>query len=166
MRQTVIAVVVVIGLVGLVFQQAVAFDLTGTWIGTQICDEIVGGKFENFVVTEDEVQISQCGDEIRMTTSGLSTFGLLYSGVIQENEECKDTGEAILTVCGGDFEAQEMVRIMRIRAKKNETAGSWDAISIFQSSEYPGYEGVQDFATCKWAFERTDASDPEVPTCP
>ena len=166
MRQTVIAVVVVIGLVGLVFQQAVAFDLTGTWIGTQICDEIVGGKFENFVVTEDEVQISQCGDEIRMTTSGLSTFGLLYSGVIQENEECKDTGEAILTVCGGDYEGQEMVRIMRIRAKKNETAGSWDAISIFQSSEYPGYEGVQDFATCKWAFERTDASDPEVPTCP
>ena len=161
MRQTVIAVVVVIGLVGLVFQQAFAFDLTGTWIGTQVCDDFVGGKFENFVVTEDEVQISQCGDEIRM-----STLGLLYTGVIQENEECKDTGEALLTVCGGDFEAQEMVRILRIRAKKNETAGSWDAISIFQSTEYPGNEGVQDFATCKWAYERTDASDPEVPTCP
>lgn len=161
MRQTVIAVVVVIGLVGLVFQQAVAFDLTGIWRGTQVCDELIGGKFGNFVVTEDELQISQCGDEIRM-----SNLGLLYRGVIQENEECKETGEAILTVCGGDFEAQEMVRIMRIRAKKNETAGSWDAISIFQSSEYPGSEGVQDFATCKWAYERTDTCDPEVPTCP
>jgi hypothetical protein len=161
MRQTVIAVVVVIGLVGLVFQQAVAFDLTGTWRGTQVCDELIGGKFENFVVIKDKLQISQSGDKIRM-----SNLGLLYRGVIQKNEECKETGEAILTVCGGDFEAQEMVRILRIRAKKNETAGSWDAISIFQTTEYPGSEGVQDFATCKWAYERTDTCDPEVPTCP
>ncbi len=151
----------IIGLLGFVAPQAEAFsfDLTGTWIGTQVCDDLVDGVPENFVLTDNLLEISQDGQNIRM-----KNFGLLYEGVAQKIAGGPTKGEAVVSVCGGNFEAQEIVRIKRIRTG-GPGAGSWDAESIFQSDAVPGSIGEQDFSTCKWAYERISTDDPNVPAC-
>jgi hypothetical protein len=41
-------------------------DLTGTWEGTQVCDDLIGGEFANFVDNEHRLLIVQDGDSFRL----------------------------------------------------------------------------------------------------
>jgi len=149
----------IMGLLCFVVPQAyAAFDMTGTWKGTQVCNDLTEGVAENYLLQDDIVEISQQGMDIRMT--GL---GLLYEGVGQRTAG-PIKGEAVVSVCGGEFEAQEIVRIQRIQTG-GAGQGSWDAISIFESKEYPGIEGDENFSSCKWVYERISTDDPNVPGC-
>ncbi len=130
-------------------------DLTGTYQGTQICDDLVDGERQNFLLVSDTLLIKQDGDVVHM-----DNFGLLYSGNIQGAEG--KSAEAMMTVCdGGEFEAKEIVRIRHIRTKKSTGEGAWDAHSIFESKE-----GGKNYSSCKWEYVRVSDEEPDFDPCP
>jgi hypothetical protein len=140
-------------------------DLTDTWEGAQICEELIGGEFSNFVVVNNPLLVVQDGDTFRFLYVGdeeALADDLLYEGVIQ-NVEGSDHFEASAGICGGDYKAEEMVRLRRINI--SETAATFDADSIFFTDDFPSFSGTLDFATCKWAYERVSTEPPDVPEC-
>jgi hypothetical protein len=135
-------------------------DLTGTWEGTQICDELIGGEYFNFVAVTDQLLLVQEGNRLRFFN-----LDLVYEGVIQEVAG-QNSREALAGVCGGEYEAQEIVRLRRIFTSGGEhDLGHFDADSIFFTDDFPEARGVLDFDTCKWAYERVSTERPNVPEC-
>jgi hypothetical protein len=140
-------------------------DLTGTWEGTQVCDAQLGGKFGNFVVVDNPLLVIQDGDRFRFLYVGDEeeiADDLVYEGVIQTFEG-SDQFEALAGICGGDYKAEEIVRLRRIDT--SETPGHFDAESIFFTDDFPLFDGVLDFETCKWAYQRVSTERPDVPEC-
>ena len=132
-------------------------DVTGTYIGTQLCDDLVDGERQNFLLTDNVLYLKQDGDILYM-----NNFDLLYSGTLQAAEG--QSAEALVSVCGGDFEAQEIVRIRRIRVKNGSKGGAaWDADSIFYTKNDVVFGRT--FSTCKWEYERTSTDVPDF-ACP
>lgn len=143
-------------------QQASA-DLTGSWEGLQVCDDNRGSDQVNYVA-DDRVEISQAGESLhlrRVTRDGASA--LLYEGHVMAIGGTERV-EALLTVCDGTYAAQEIVRLRRVVASAGGS-GTFDAESLYQSTDAPGLAGVEIFGTCKWAYERVSTDDPGVPAC-
>ena len=103
-------------------------DLTGTWEGSQICDDLIGGEFVNFVIVDNPLLVVQDGDRFRFLYIGEPeeeiADDLVYEGVIQKVEG-SDQFEALAGICGGDYKAEEIVRLRRIEI--SETAARFDA---------------------------------------
>ena len=141
-------------------------DLTGTWEGAQICDDLTGGELSNFVIVDNPLLVVQDGDTFRFVYVGHPeeevADDLVYEGVIQPVEG-SDHFEALAGVCGGDYKAEEIVRLRRIEI--SETAARFDADSIFFSDDFPSFRGDRIFETCKWAYERVSTEPPDVPEC-
>ena len=140
-------------------------DLTGTWEGAQICEELIGGEFGNFVVVDNLLLVIQDGDTFRFLYVGDQeelADDLVYEGVIQ-NVEGSDHFEALAGICGGDYKAEEIVRLRRIDI--SEDVSRFDANSIFFTDDFPSFRGTLDFDTCKWAYERVSTERPDVPEC-
>ena len=107
-------------------------DLTGTWEGAQICDELIGGEFDNFVVVDNPLLVVQDGDTFRFLVVGAEDAladDLVYEGVIQ-NVEGSDHFEALAGICGGDYKAEEIVRLRRIdiSVRIRRMTGQFDVI--------------------------------------
>jgi hypothetical protein len=151
---------------GALAQDGSEVDLTGTWEGTQVCDVLLGGEFTDFVIIDNPLLVVQDGDRFRFLYVGESeeevADDLVYEGVIQRVEG-SDHSEAMAGICGGDFEAEEIVRLRRIETSEDE--GRFDAESIFFTDDFPPVEGVLTFSTCKWAYERVSTEPPDVPEC-
>ena len=140
-------------------------DLTGTWEGAQICDELIEGEFTDFVVVDNVLLVVQDDDTFRFLFIGDEESiadDLVYEGVIQTVED-SDHFEALAGICGGDYKAEELVRLRRIETSAD--SGRFDADSIFFTDDFPSAEGVLDFDTCKWAYERVSTEPPDVPEC-
>jgi hypothetical protein len=141
-------------------------DLTGTWQGAQICDDLVGGKFDHFVIVDNPLLVVQDGDRFRFLYTGEPedelADDLVYEGVIQ-TVEGSDHFEALAGICGGDYKAEEIVRLRRIETA--ETVGRFDADSVFFTDDFPLFRGTLDFETCKWAYTRVSTERPDVPKC-
>ena len=138
-------------------------DLTGTWEGQQVCDDVDAGVQQNFV-TDDRVEITQRGDQLRLrrvTRDG--AHALIYEGPVMKLQG-STRSEAMVWVCGGTYEARETLRLRRLRADA-DGSGMFDAESLYESTDAPGLEGIQIFGTCKWAYERVSRQDPQVPSC-
>jgi len=140
-------------------------DLTGTWEGEKICDQLNGGEFRNFVQVDDVLLVIQDGDRFRFVDLGTQPEipdDLVYEGVIQ-NVEGSNNFEALAGICGGDYKAQAIIRLRRIET--SETVARFDAESVFFTEDFLLFEGNRIFATCKWAYERVSTEPPEVPRC-
>ena len=141
-------------------------DLTGTWQGAQICDDLIGGKFDHFVIVDNPLLVVQDGDRFRFLYTGEPedelADDLVYEGVIQ-TVEGSDHFEALAGICGGDYKAEEIVRLRRIET--SETVGRFDAESVFFTDDFPLFRGTLDFETCKWAYTRVSTERPDVPKC-
>jgi hypothetical protein len=140
-------------------------DLTGTWEGAQICDDLIGGEYAHFVVVDNTLLFVQDGDRFRFVYIGDEediADDLVYEGVIQ-TVDGSDHFEALAGMCGGDYKAEEIVRLRRIEI--SDTAARFDAESIFFTDAFPSAEGVLDFENCKWAYERVSTEPPDVPEC-
>jgi hypothetical protein len=141
-------------------------DLTGTWEGEKICDQLNEGESRNFVLVDDVLLVIQDGDTFRFVdllgTQPEIPDDIVYEGVIQ-NVEGSNNLEALAGICGGDFKAQEIVRLRRIAI--SETEAHFDAESVFFTDDFLLFEGNRIFATCKWAYERVSTELPEVPRC-
>jgi hypothetical protein len=140
-------------------------DLTGTWEGAQICDELIRGEYGHFVVVDNPLLFVQDGDRFRFVYIGDEADiadDLVYEGVIQ-TVEGSDHFEALAGICGGDYKAEEIIRLRRIEI--SDTTARFDADSIFFTDDFPSFDGVFDFDTCKWAYERVSTEPPDVPEC-
>jgi hypothetical protein len=130
-------------------------DLAGSWTGAAECTGFFAGEKYKETFTS-VVNISQSGADINM-----SFLGVDYNGAVIEDGKDSRKGEGSFLSCGtqvepiGDFnEIGHM--IVQVDNAKNKT--SFKAVSVY-------VVGVGNVATCKWAFERTSASDPFVPDC-
>ena len=140
-------------------------DLTGTWEGAQICDELIEGEFTDFVVVDNVLLVVQDDDTFRFLFIGDEESiadDLVYEGVIQTVED-SDHFEALAGVCGGDYKAEELVRLRRIETSAD--GSRFDADSIFFTDDFPLADGVLEFDTCKWAYTRVSTERPDVPEC-
>jgi hypothetical protein len=138
-------------------------SLTGIWEGIQVCDDSQGGVQVNFVA-DDRVEITQQDGFLRLrrvTQDGAAS--LLYEGPVTALAS-SERFEAMVSVCGGSYKAKEMVRLRRVQVNE-DGSGSFDAESLYESADAPGFEDVQIFGTCKWAYERVSTNDPRVPRC-
>jgi hypothetical protein len=138
-------------------------SLTGIWEGIYVCDDSQAGVQVNFVA-DDRVEITQQDGLLRLrrvTQDGAAS--LLYEGPVTALAS-SERFEAMVSVCGGSYKAKEMVRLRRVQVNE-DGSGSFDAESLYESADAPGFEGVQIFGTCKWAYERVSTSDPRVPRC-
>jgi hypothetical protein len=83
---------------GALAQDGSEVDLPGTWEGTQVCDDLIGGEFANFVDNEHRLLIVQDGDSFRLLYTakpeGEIADDLVYEGVLQ-NVEGSDQFEAL-----------------------------------------------------------------------
>ena len=150
---------------GALAQDGSDVDLTGTWEGAQICEELIGGEFGNFVVVDNPLLVVQDGDTFRFLYVGDEeelADDLVYEGVIQ-NVEGSDHFEALAGICGGDYKAEEIVRLRRIDI--SEDVARFDANSIFFTDDFPSFRGTLDFDTCEWAYARVSTEPPDVPEC-
>ena len=138
-------------------------SLTGIWEGIQVCDDSQAGVQVNFVA-EERVEITQQDGLLRLrrVTEDGADF-LLYEGPVAALVS-SERFEAMVSVCGGSYKAKEMVRLRRVQVNE-DGSGSFDAESLYESADAPGFEGVQIFGTCKWAYERVSTSNPRVPRC-
>ncbi len=97
-------------------------DLTGTWQGAQICDDLIGGEFDHFVIVDNPLLVVQDGDRFRFLYTGEPeeelADDLVYEGVIQ-TVEGSDHFEALAGICGGDYKAEEIVRLAADRDLRN-----------------------------------------------
>lgn len=142
---------------------ATSADLTGTWEGLLVCDDYRGGEQANFVA-DDRVEITQSGEGVRLRRVAQDgSRPLIYAGRLAP---ITDSGrvEALVSVCGGAYVAQEMLRLRRALANA-DGSGSFDAESLYESTAVPGLEGTLFLGTCKWAYQRVSAEDPGVPAC-
>jgi hypothetical protein len=150
---------------GALAQDGSEVDLTGTWEGAQICDDLIGGEFTDFVIVDNVLRVVQDGDRFRFVYIGDEediADDLVYEGVIQ-TVEGSDQFEALAGICGGDYKAEELVRLRRIETSAD--GGRFDAESIFFTDDFPLAEGVLDFENCKWAYARVSTERPDVPEC-
>ena len=125
------------------------------------------GKFDHFVIVDNPLLVVQDGDRFRFLYTGEPeeelADDLVYEGVIQ-TVEGSDHFEALAGICGGDYQAEELVRLRRIET--TETVGaSMPTLSSSPMTFRCSGGASSDFETCKWAYTRVSTERPDVPKC-
>jgi hypothetical protein len=103
-------------------------SLTEIWEGIQVCDDPHAGV-QLEIVADDRVEITQRDGHLRLqrvTQDGSAS--LLYEGTVVTLAS-SERFEAMVSICGGSYEAQEIVRLRRVRVNENGS-GSFDAESL------------------------------------
>jgi hypothetical protein len=111
--------------------------LTGIWEEIQVCDDSQAGVQLNFVA-DDQVEIIQRDGHLllrRLTQDGAAS--LLYEGTVMALAS-SERFEAVVSVCGGSYEAQEMGRLRRVRVNE-DGSGSFDAESLYEARMRPNW---------------------------
>jgi hypothetical protein len=146
-------------LLALAAQPAVALDLTGTWEGKFKCS-VFDGATEKFTQPGEILRITQQGDDLNVEWAGVADL----TGLAIADVKSPDTkGAAALADCetSADLENGPYSEIAVLSAKINraKAKGSLKGTSIWS----PDADAVGD---CKWKFKLVDASDPGALGCP
>src|SRR5262245_12575741 len=96
MRFTVLAIVMSV-VIGGNESTARAFDLTGTWQGTQTCEFISGGIKYPETFTNDVLDITQSGSQIRLHER---VDRMLYKGLIFPVATDRNRAQVSFRLCG------------------------------------------------------------------
>src|SRR5918999_997412 len=155
MKIMIFTTVTILGVLAGGIAQANSLNLTGTWEGQAVCDELIDGKY-TFDIFPDPLEITQSDDIVHV-----AAFGVFYEGTVQQLEGGPNDGEAVIHACGGTPE-NEVVRIQHIEAKPNGE-GKLDAITLFESDFF--FPGSRAYGTCKWTYNRVSDKDPQVSAC-
>jgi hypothetical protein len=155
MKIMIFTTVAILGILAGGIAQANSLNLTGTWEGQAVCDELIDGKY-TFDIFPDPLEITQDGDIVHV-----AAFGVLYEGTVQPLEGGPNDGEAVIHACGGTPE-NEVARIQHIETKPNGE-GRLDAITLFESDFF--FPGSRAYGTCKWTYTRVSDKDPQVSAC-
>jgi hypothetical protein len=144
-------------------QTAAGLDLTGEWHGTEICDEVDGGR-RNVFVEQSPIFIQQRpnGRFLMLFRLDNGNADVVYEGIVQQ--VAAGGHEAVAIACGGNFRSQEVIRFRPITAPG--AGGLFNGESQFFTNDFPGSGGVTNFGTCKYAYERVSTVRPTVRSCP
>jgi hypothetical protein len=74
MKIMIFTTVAILGVLAGGIAQANSLNLTGTWEGQAVCDELIDGKY-TFDIFPDLLEITQDGDIVHV-----AAFGVLYEG--------------------------------------------------------------------------------------
>jgi hypothetical protein len=137
------------------------FDLTGEWHGTQICDELDGGKRSVFVETSPIFirQLANGRFRLLFRLNG-GAADIVYEGVTQPSDGGR---EGIAIACGGAFRSQEVVRLRPLTG--SGLTAFFNGESQFFTNDFPGSGGTTNFGTCKYAYQRVVAAVPTIKAC-
>jgi hypothetical protein len=167
-RRRMVGIGIIVGCLGTLAQGAHAqatdgFDLTGEWHGTEICDELDGGR-RNVFVERSPIFIRQRPDGrfVMLFRLENGNADVVYEGIVQR--VAAGGHEAVAIACGGDFRSQEVIRFRPITAVGAK--GLFNGESQFFTNDFPGSGGVTNFGTCKYAYERVSTVRPDVRSCP
>src|SRR5262245_54243914 len=155
MRSTVFAIMVSVVIAGS-GSKAGAFDLTGTWQGTQTCKFISDGNKYIEPFNPDVLQITQSGAQVSIHWPAEN---FRYTGVVFAVAGDPTRGQVSFRLCGmrdDPTTVGEMVRA-RVVLKPAPQADEFHALSIFA-------DGSQ-LDTCYWEYQRISTVDPRVSTC-
>lgn len=142
--------------------RAAAFDLTGEWHGSEICDEVDAGKRNVFVETSPIFIRQEADGRFRLLfrLDG-GRADVIYEGLTQVTDGGGREGIAI--ACGGAFRSQEVIRLRPLTGKG--PAPFFDGESQFFTNDFPGSGGAVNFGTCKYAYTRVATAAPRIPAC-
>jgi len=137
---------------------ALAFDLTGTWVGGYKCDEFDGAKRKASNKTST-LLITQVGNTLAMSLNG----AFFYNGAaIPDAKKPEAQGEAVFNQCGTDnvpdLGSQGEILRAKVKTKSGTPKASLKGLSIFE-------DPVVSAGTCKYSFKRTDTTNPNVGGC-
>ena len=127
-----------------------------------MCDDSEGGVQVNFV-SDDRVEITEKDGLLRfrrVTQDGAAS--LLYEGPVVALAS-SERFEAMVSVCA-------VLQSQRDGAAQTRSGErGWQRLvrcrEPVRKRGCAGFEDVQIFGTCKWAYERVSTSDPRVPRC-
>jgi len=137
-----------------------AIDLTGTWAGTQVCQEFDGqARIRNF--PNDEMTVSQSGNDLFFFTP---LVGVFHAQVIENAKRPAGKADAIFTACGTTDAStyQELGRATTLRVTTRGSETRFEALSNFFQDNPDGYRFM---GTCVWNYRRVDTADPKVGDC-
>jgi len=146
---------------------AAAFDLTGTWIGTRKCQDLVQGVKEKFT-DPATFQVTQTGDAIGIFADFGAAGTTNYTGLANFLVAKPDKGEFAMIHCGtndivGDNTTYDSVGRMQVTTKADKVKATLKGTTIFSDAGTT----PPSLGTCKWSLKRTDATDTGVSTtCP
>ncbi|HKA54091.1 MAG TPA: hypothetical protein VKJ47_10565 [Candidatus Binatia bacterium] len=137
-----------------------AINLTGTWAGTQVCQEF-DGKARTRTFPNDEMAVSQSGNGLFLFTP---LAGVFHAQVIEDAERPASKANAIFTACSTTEAStyQELGRATTLRVTTRGSETRFEALSNFFQADPDGYRFM---GTCVWNYRRVDTADPKVGDC-
>lgn len=148
-------VVVGMGLIAASAHGVPAFDLTGTWTGTESCTTFNGGKVKHKNVIT--VSISQSGNDLNVEMIG-SINGPYFNGTAIADALRPLKGGGSLVLCGSNSEDNGFGEIVRLKATTNDEGGG--KLKGFAT----GY-ALNIVEDCKYSLTRTHLANPNVAAC-
>lgn len=143
------------------------FDLTGTYEGFVVCDNVTGGVAGTFG-RPMTVAIVQSGDRIdaRNTIEVDPSQDASYT-VFRGKAMAGAAGgwvSGYLEVCDSSFPHDEMIRIFP--ASTGAETFSFAADTVFVAEAVPGMGENLVVESCKWSLTRTSTESPDFAPCP
>jgi hypothetical protein len=155
MRRTVFALGMgaVMGLMG---PQAEAFNLTGTWKGTQTCHVYTANGQRTLQTFQDDMlAISHSDSTVRIY---MESVHLLYVGRAFTDAASRKKGAVAFRLCGLTDDLQTKGEMGRAQVSLEPgQAAVFGASSIYAEDD--------EIDRCQWTYQRVSRQDPEVPAC-
>ena len=144
---------------------AIAIDLTGTWVGTQVC-QYFSGTAANPRFPDDVLTISQKGADLFFVTPLVN--GVVFRAQVIDDARSPSTkAQAVFIACGttDTSEYQELGRAKKLETSSNPSTvtASFEATSSFFQNDP---DGSQFLGTCQWTYRRSSTADPRISGCP
>jgi hypothetical protein len=151
-------VLVIVGATVLAAHAAQAIDVTGTWVGAQIC-EYFDGSPRIVKLRDDTLFITQTGNTAFFASA---LIGVYKAQVIEDGRRPADKAEAVFVACSTTDEStfQELGRADKLQVTGSESIFQATS-SFFQMNE----DGYRFGGTCEWNYRRVDTADPGVTGC-
>lgn len=138
-----------------------AFDLTGTWVGSQTCrvsDGLVDRNVATFG-TANPVRITQTGNGLAVVMMS-ATLGVTYHGQMIESATQSRSGWAILTECRSNPALSAYAEVVHLEGMAEGDSGRLRGDSIVRTP-------FGEVGRCKWRLTRTSSQNPNVTNlCP
>jgi hypothetical protein len=144
---------------------AVAFDLTGHWVGKASCKGLGDGR--KFVgKTDVAADVSENGRDLNVEFQGFS-FLSHASGVAVPSVKNADKGEVGFVACGNEPEPVFGVTgRAKVSTKPSKGTGSIKLVAIVAGKDLGGIGVTDGTFTCTGSLKRTSTTDPVVGDCP
>lgn len=138
---------------------ALAFDLTGSWIGSWSCTEFAGGVKDKSSNGQSTLVITSIGNG---TFFAVLDESYAYRGIEIPDALKPDKGELGIVHCGSndDLATGPYSELGRLKVSTRGDKGTLSGTTLWSNAS-------SHIATCKYSYKRVDVVDPGLSyTCP